>query len=257
MDEQANYRQAMDACPNTITRWGQIAMARNPSAPEHTKSLHELAALYDRPLRLLFETICRRYAIAASAEDWKQDFVVSHLLTGRVYKTIRRDGRFRAFLAVAVRNYIANRRAAAAADKRRAADGARPFSQIERPADDSPGEQLGYSQTDEDMHGLLTRARAWDIFNDALLALEQWCMARQDASGAMRITQEIRDGTLKLRGPSVPEDPAWRKVVHRFKELLRRGVREEVQAVAAQTGEDEQFIAGREISVFLDALNRE
>ncbi len=250
MMDPARYGQAMGASPVTV--WTKIAKAAQFTSPETKKSLHELITLYDKPLQKLFESIAGHDA--ASAEDWKQDFVMSHLLTGKVFQAAdKRIGRFRTFLAIAVRNYVANRRAGDAAKKRGAESGAKPFSQIGGASDKPFSDRLASPRIEEEYESILTHARALDVLDEAHHAFSRWCAAQQNADDLMQIAEEIKSPAtsgLSLRHPSV----AKRKVVEQFKDFLRKGVREEL---LLQPGDNEQFITGREIGILFDALGKE
>jgi DNA-directed RNA polymerase specialized sigma24 family protein len=128
MVDKAGYRAYMAASP--VTAWTTIAKAGNPGAPENRLSMEELVILYDRPLQVLFEGLDILKGDPEKAKDWKQDFLVSHLLPGTVFKHAKPKARFRTFLAVVVKNYVINRYKKDLADKRNTAEGARAFSQL-------------------------------------------------------------------------------------------------------------------------------
>jgi hypothetical protein len=244
MKNRARYRQAMDAAP--VTAWTKIARAVHPQSPENVKSLHELVGIYDTPLLRLFEWAADN---AASAEDWKQDFVVSKLLTGQVFQAAKPVGQFRKYLAAAVRNYVINRRKADAADKRRPTSGSLPFSQIGVELSEPFESHLAAPGEDHDYERVLTRYRAWDIFHEAHCALERWCAEQPDAAELMPFVAQIRSPeTEKL---SMRSTLAGR-VARRFKQLLKQGVREEL---LIDPDQDENMILDREITIFFRALD--
>src|SRR5580658_7537538 len=108
------------------TAWTRIVLARGPQIHEAQDAQRTLIEMYDRPLLRLFQSRLRHRA--ADAEDWKQDFVLSHFQNGKIFRHAAPKGRFRNYLAQAVRNYIINRIEAERAQCR-ATTIARPFSE--------------------------------------------------------------------------------------------------------------------------------
>ena len=247
MVNKKRYRESMDLSPPTA--WTQIAKAGDPSSPECRKSLDELIALYDRPLLVLFEAIAE--TAPGQTEDWKQDFIVSHLLSGRVFQAARPIGSFRTFLAVCVHNYVTNCYARDAAKKRRASEGAVPFSQKGDEDKDAFESSLPAPEEAAFYENILSRARAWDIFRGAVDELEEWVKSQENAKEMMAVVTVLRSdsGTLtSLDGKSVSVKVA----IERLKDSLRRLVREEL---LIESGEDEEEIVGREGKLLRDACS--
>jgi len=248
MVNRAKYGRSMRASP--VTAWTQIARASDLESAGRTASLQQLIAAYDVPLQDLFEAVVD--GDAEKASDWKQDFVVSHMLTGRIFKNAKPKGRFRTYLAVSVRNYVVNRREGGAARKRRTSDGARPFSQIGEDDDDTHPEMDQVLPDDLNVNRyeqILTRARAWDAYGAARRDLKKWCSEQDNADTLSAIADGISEGLAAHD----KRDASTRVVLEQFKELLRQRIREEIFLAP---GQNEALILGREISILLDALDR-
>ena len=99
MANRGKYCQAQAASPPTA--WTKILKAKDLSSPDSRNSLVALVGMYDQPLQVLFMAIVPEDN--EKALDWKQDFVMSHLLTGKVFQAAKPGKRFRTFLSVCVR----------------------------------------------------------------------------------------------------------------------------------------------------------
>jgi hypothetical protein len=215
--------------PFPATAWTRIVSAKDPASSQCRPSLLALATLYDRPLlcvfrQKLFEPWKRE------AEDWKQDFVVSHLLSGKIFQQLVPGSRFRSYLAVAVRNYIRDRLAGHSARR-------------EVPLAYDPIEA---ERADEAM---LSRERALDCLQIAKEKLAQWAKVSGDPEQLV-LANALMEQSLDIR--RMPQrGTAARKVIEQFKQLLRLAVREEL---LINGSEDEQSVMDREAAILIDAL---
>ena len=244
MFNRAKYGQSMNLSP--VTAWTSIARVSAIESAERTASLQKLVDDYDGPIQKLFEAIVGEDV--EKALDWKQDFLISHMLTGKVFKDAKPKGRFRTYLAVAIKNYVTNRRKAESAQKRRASDGARPFSQVGKKDEETPLEQKVPDERDVDQYEeILTRARAWDAYNAALDKVKKWCLAQGESETLLAITENIREGL-----EDYDRRTANTKVVlKQFKKALQLTIREEIFLAP---GQNEEIMLGREIAIFLEAI---
>src|SRR5208283_553905 len=71
-----------DICPPTA--WTRIVRARGLQADETQDARRTLIEIYDRPLLRLFQK--RLPHRLHDAQDWKQDFLLSHFQTGKVFE---------------------------------------------------------------------------------------------------------------------------------------------------------------------------
>lgn len=97
------------------TRWTQVAEAAASQAPASRKALEELFETYWLPV---YAFIRRSGYDANQASDLTQGFFVSVLERGLIGKADQTRGRFRTFLLVAVKGFLANEHRAANTLKR-------------------------------------------------------------------------------------------------------------------------------------------
>ncbi|HWB54996.1 MAG TPA: hypothetical protein VG722_12410 [Tepidisphaeraceae bacterium] len=205
-----------------------------------------LAEVYDRPLLRLFQYRLKNRP--ADAEDWKQDFIISHFLTGKIFEHAKPTGHFHSYLARAVHNYIVNRREAELAQCRRPTN-AEPFSKLSgenQSIADSVADPLSL---EEDEH-LLTHERALDVIDTACEGLLQWARSTSNPE-SIAAAERLKNGDPSLAGHQAKMLPG--ALASKFKDLLRTAVRDEV---LVQPGEDTEEIIGREIKLLRDALQR-
>ena len=151
-------------------------------------------------------------------------------------------------------NYIYNCLKKAKARKRSAADGAVAFSQIGN--DDGPTafeDALARAGPADRYEAILSRARALDIYAEAMAALADWAEAQPDADDLLAVVHRLQQGSQSAKHP-VGRGPGTRRVVARFRELLAAGV---LQEVALEPGEDREVVFGREVAILLEALGRD
>ena len=244
------YRQSMDAAP--VTAWTKIRNAADPTLAESRECLHQLIEVYDRPLGSLFEAVVDDPHTAA---DWKQDFVVSHLLSGRLFSNAKPKGRFRSYLATAVKNFVINQHEKRNALKRKPSAGANPFSCLSgSDSDDSTFEERVSDRSDVDAYEkLLARVRAFDMFNQAYDTAADWCREQTDAELMLSDLERLRTGERKFSKRSVSSDLTQR-VDAKVAEALRAAVWAETYVAP---GQSKSAAIGEEIARLRDALGRD
>lgn len=221
------------------TRWSVVLdAALGTAAPK--KALHELCEAYWRPL---YTFLRRDGHNQQDAEDTVQGFF-AHLLAGPAIASVEPDrGRFRSYLLGALRHYVSNERAKAAALKRGGGERLVPLvingAQIE-------GElELSDDHTPEDAY-----AHAW--------AME--ILARTQRRLGEHYRRDDRGALFDALEPFLvsAETPAYRQVaaglamteantrvaVHRLRNRFRTMLREEVaDTVASDADIDDEIRA--------------
>src|SRR3954462_2782986 len=97
------------------TRWSLVLGAGRDTAPQAQKALSELFALYRHPVYAYIRSL--RYS-ADEAEDLTQSFFAEMLEKNHLAALEEGRGRFRNWLLVAVKHFLANRRDHEQAEKR-------------------------------------------------------------------------------------------------------------------------------------------
>lgn len=97
------------------TRWTHVLAAADPEHPEAQEALAALCRTYWPPL---YSYVRRRGHSPADAEDLTQGFFARLLRLDSLAQVRRERGRFRAFLLVALQNYLADARERERAAKR-------------------------------------------------------------------------------------------------------------------------------------------
>jgi len=234
-----------------MTAWTKIVRASDSSEPDCRKSLEELVALYNRPLTTLFEANVPDDH--HKAHDWKQDFIISHVLTGKIFSKAHKDkGRFRKYLAIGVKNYVLNQREKAGAQKRAPAEGASVFSAIESTdSEDAFEARVIGSEGIRSFEDTLTCERARDLYNEAFERLKKWCRSQDDPYDLLEVVQKMQSNEAKIR----------REVKGAISKLLKRQLekifRERIlEEILVEPGQNVQMVLDREIVAFLDALSK-
>jgi RNA polymerase sigma factor (sigma-70 family) len=112
-----------DAFPNTM--WSLVVAAAENSTPDSQQALEKLCSSYWRPIHAF---ICRNSHDREQAEDLTQAFFTRLLEKNYLNDYRREQGRFRSFLLVCLKRFLANERDWAAAQKR---GGGRPNLPLE------------------------------------------------------------------------------------------------------------------------------
>jgi len=97
------------------THWSMVLAAGHSSSPRHEPALSELCQTYWFPL---YAYLRRRGYDAHEAADYTQAFFAQMLDKDYLKKVKPKPGKFRSFLLTALKNFVANERARAAAKKR-------------------------------------------------------------------------------------------------------------------------------------------
>ena len=108
------------------TQWSLVISAADRSSPRAQQALAELCAAYWYPL---YAFVRRQGSTAAEAEDLTQGFFLALLEKEFLAATAPEKGRFRTFLLLCLKRYLANERDRCRAEKR---GGGRPLVSINR-----------------------------------------------------------------------------------------------------------------------------
>lgn len=103
-DPAADAGQPKQACVFATTRWSLILRARE-SGDSGEAALESLCRAYWRPLRAY---LLRSGHSPADAEDYTQEFFARLLRRGSLAKVVPERGRFRNFLLVSLRHFLAD-----------------------------------------------------------------------------------------------------------------------------------------------------
>jgi DNA-directed RNA polymerase specialized sigma24 family protein len=247
MVNRRNSPDALDGSP--MTAWTRIVQASDPGEQGCRKSLEELVAIYDHPLTVLFEKLVYDHH---KAHDWKQDFVISHVLTGKIFsKANKNKGRFRTYLAVGVKNYVRNQWKKEGTRKRAPAEGASVFSAMESTdSEDAFEARLVGSEGGDSFEDTLTCERGKILIAQSFEKLEQWCKSQDDPYDLLGAVQEMRSNEDKV---SQCARGAIAKVLKQFKNIFEELILEESDI---EPGQNKQRVLEREMGVFFDALSK-
>jgi len=222
------------------TRWTVVLRARDNSDDLGQAALEQLCRAYWRPLRAF---ALRAGHSQEDAEDFTQDFFL-HLLSRNALSNVSPEkGRFRNFLLVSFRNFLADQRDKAQTAKR--GGGVRPLSlsQSATDGDTDCAPEPAHAATPEQAfeqqwaHTLLGRARARlraeCEANDRLALYE--ALGPEDASAS---ADEESYEQLGLRlGLSVP---ALKSAAFRLRKRYREMIRDEVAETVTSTDDVEE-----------------
>ena len=222
------------------TRWTVVLRARDASDDAGRAALEQLCRAYWRPLRAF---ALRAGHNPEDAEDFTQDFFLRLLSRDALSNVSPDKGRFRNFLLVSFRNFLADQRDKAQTAKR--GGGIRPLSLSQsatdgdtyaapEPADAATPEQAFEQQW---AHTLLHRARARlrveCVANDRLALYEALGPEDTNASADEESYEQLG---LRL-GLSVP---ALKSAAFRMRKRYRELIREEVAETVTSTDDVEE-----------------
>lgn len=216
------------------TRWSLVLTARDPKSAQAAEALENLCRTYWYPL---YAFVRRQGCSPHDAQDLVQGFF-GHLLSHDFLRGLSRDkGRFRAFLLVAMKNFLKDQRDKARAQKR---GGGRPVISL----DEMQAEERYRHEPADDLNSENIFERRW-----ALMVLElalNRLRAEFDAAGKLALFEILR----KFHGdetdaPSYAEAAAQlgmpentlKSHVLRFRRRYRELLCEEVAHTVATPGE--------------------
>lgn len=225
------------------TRWtklrGALEKARVGTAPRNNPDLEFLLHMYDKPIIATLKRLERRYTgMMRRAEDLKQEFLERNFVANPEWlaKPDKERGRFRDFLAVALRNFLLNELKASSRKTKGPTEGAKQFPSVNDPEAETPESMIPSA---EQIETELSHERALAIFSEASARLREWAGTETDTELVAQVDAFLSRGVHKSRFKS------------RFDELLRKGVREEI---ASSNEGDLDSAMGREIKLLLMAL---
>jgi DNA-directed RNA polymerase specialized sigma24 family protein len=212
------------------TRWSMVLAAGNWRADSAAhRAMGELAAVYWFPL---YAYVRRAGLGAAEAQDVVQGFFVQVLERDALAGVGREKGKFRSFLLASLKNYLANKRDLAAAQKR---GGGRHMLSIDTP--DAEARYAVQAADELTPERAFERRWAWALLDRVLAALR----ADYHAAGKGAVFEALK-GTLTAtaEGPDYEQlgrqlnmskaalQVAAHRLRRRYRELLRREIGETV-----------------------------
>lgn len=231
-----------------VTRWSVVAEARDEGAGEAAAALEELCRTYWMPL---YAAVRRRGNGPEEARDLTQGFFARLLEKDWLQAANREKGRFRTFLMVALKRYLANEWHRDRAAKR--GGGRDPV-----PLDTGLAERLyggsgAHSLTPEQ---LFDKRWALTLIETALARMEQEYReaGRGDEFELLKPCLTAGRGEIDYRdlsGHLETSEGAARVAVHRIRKRYRRLFREEI----ARTVRDEAEVE-EEMRALMQALTR-
>lgn len=220
------------------THWSVVLSARNSASPQSNSCLEKLCSSYWYPLYAFARW--RGYT-AQDAEDLTQEFFL-RLLEKRYLDSVERErGRFRTFLLVAFKRFLANEWDRGQAQKR--GGGSSPIS-----IDTDLAERLYHNEPPPTLpaESLYERRWALSMIQQAMTRLRAEFEAKGKVDDFERLKGFLAAGTTPAASADSanPErgDGALRVEVHRLRKRFRQLFREEVsQTVAAEEDVDEEI----------------
>jgi RNA polymerase sigma-70 factor (ECF subfamily) len=221
------------------TRWSIVVAAGHRSSPDSQKALESLCQTYWYPL---YAYVRRRVPDVHEAKDLTQEFFARLLERNALKVADRARGRFRAFLLTSLKNFLADERDKAKAQKR--GGGHRPIpldlesaeSRYARePVDDSSPERL------------YNRQWALTLLDQILNRLRD----EFDAKGKQRQFEALKPllggenepGDYEIAAGALGISPATAKVAaHRMRRRYREILRAEIAETVAEPSEVEDEI---------------
>lgn len=213
--------------------------ARNPASPQSNSSLEKLCSAYWYPLYAFARW---RGQTAQDAEDLTQEFFL-RLLQKRYLDSVERErGRFRTFLLVAFKRFLANEWDRGQAQKR--GGGSAPV-----PIDTELAERLYHNEPPLTLpaESLYERRWALSMIQQAMARLRAEFEAQGKVDDFERLKGFLAAGTTPKPSTDSAANPrrsdtALRVEVHRLRKRFRQLFREEVsQTVAAAEDVDEEI----------------
>ncbi len=209
----------------TTTHWSVVLAATNPAAPDRRGAMAHLCETYWYPL---YAYVRRRGNSAHEAEELTQEFFVRLIEKEFIRNTAPQKGRFRAFLLVCMKHFLANEWDRVRAEKR---GGRKLTHSIDfQDADERYGREPAHELTAERIF-----ERRW-----ALLLLEQalaQLASEMTASGKGDVFENLK-GYLLAEADTPPHERTAREAglspgavkvrVHRLRRRYRQILRERV-----------------------------
>jgi DNA-directed RNA polymerase specialized sigma24 family protein len=217
------------------TQWSLVLAAQKKASPEAEEALAELCGAYWFPI---YSFVRRQGVSAPEAEDLTQGFFTRLLAKDYLKDVEREKGRFRSFLLVACKHYLANERDHARAVKR---GGGRPVLSLDTgEAEDryvlEPSHQLTPERLYERQWALTLLARVLSRIRNEFVE-----DGRESAFEMLKVFltgESGSSGYRALAADMATTEGAVKVAVHR----LRRRYRDLIRAEIAATVEGERAI---------------
>jgi RNA polymerase sigma-70 factor (ECF subfamily) len=229
-----------------VTHWSVVLAAGETDSPRRAEALEALCRTYWRPLY----SFIRRFGYEVhDAQDLTQDFL-AHLLSKNPFAGLGPDkGKFRSFLLVALKHFLADERAKAQTAKRGG-------GQVVLPLDQQVVEAVDLQDSSSDLTAekLYDRHWAWALMDRAFARLEDEFATAGKSETFARLKQFLSNegSAAQYDAVAVESDVtpgAVAVAVHRMRQRYRALVREEVDHTMASPGELEE-----EMRYLLDVL---
>ncbi|MBL7187449.1 MAG: sigma-70 family RNA polymerase sigma factor [Phycisphaerae bacterium] len=223
------------------THWSMVLAAGRSSSPRHEPALSTLCQTYWFPL---YAYLRRHGHDAHEAADYTQAFFAQMLDKDYLKKVKPEGGKFRSFLLTALKHFIANERARAAAKKR---GGGRAILSLDfenaesqyalEPADDLTPEKLF-----EKSWALTVLERTMDR-----LGAELASKGKQKLFDHLRVYLAAEPSAIPYREVAAElgmTEGAARVAVHRLRKQCRQLLRDEIAQTVADEGQIDDEIRG-------------
>ena len=221
------------------TRLSLVLAASRDEVPHAKVALEELCRIYWRPL---YTYVRHQGHDASAAEDLTQSFITRLIEKDALRRFRRERGRFRSFLLVSLKNFLANERDAEHALKRGGGVAGLPLEQVDQARDSITPDKLFERQWALDLLSrALDRVREESVSagNAALFEALKGCLTAGAEFG------NYRELGLKLE----MSEAAVKVAVHRLRQRFHEALRHEI----SMTVTDESAV-GDEIRYLLTVL---
>lgn len=221
------------------TRLSLVLAAAGMGGPQSQEALGELCRLYWQPL---YAFVRRRGYSHDEAQDLTQSFITRLLEKGVLRNFQRERGRFRSFLLVALKSFLANEYDAAQAQRRGGATTAVPISQIEL-RDDATPDRIFDKQW---ALALLSR-----VMSQLREEFDREGKSNRFGRMSAYLIGEDRMRYQDLARELEMSEGAARVAVHRLRRRFHEALREEISMTVTEEGD-----IGGEIRYLLSAMRQ-
>jgi len=223
------------------THWSMVLAAGRSSSPRHEPALSTLCQTYWFPL---YAYLRRHGHDAHEAADHTQAFFAQMLDKDYLKKVKPKGGKFRSFLLTALKHFVANERARAAAKKR---GGGRAILSLDFASAESqyalePADDLTPEKLFEKSWALTVLERTMDR-----LGAELACKGKQKLFDHLKAYLAAEPSAIPYRDVAAElgmTEGAARVAVHRLRKRCRQLLRDEIAQTVADEGQIDNEIRG-------------
>lgn len=213
------------------THWSVVLSAREKDSPQSAEALETLCRAYWYPL---YAFVRRQGQSPEDAQDLTQSFFARLLEKDYLQSAVREKGRFRTFLLVALKRFLANEWDRARAQKRGGA-------QIHVPLDTELAEQRYQVEPTEGVSadGVYERRWALTLLDETMARLRREFAAagKADEFGQLKVFLTAEKGAIgyaEIAAQAGMNEGAVRVAVHRLRRRFRELFREEIAHTVAR-----------------------